>query len=91
MMQARHSLLISIALLLLSLVTLSNGTHIATFSDEECKNSLQDLDGPNGYPNGTCMRIDRKGRFGSFQVTDTDAGCSGKEKVLITEAYRTLC
>ncbi|KDB23929.1 hypothetical protein H109_04171 [Trichophyton interdigitale MR816] len=49
---------------------------IATFSDENCQNSLSSFDGPNGYPNGTCSRLERSGKYGSFQVVNLDNGCS---------------
>lgn len=52
---------------------------IATFSDENCQNSLSSFDGPNGYPNGTCSRLERSGKYGSFQVVNLDNGCSGRE------------
>jgi len=51
------------------------GTHIATFTDTKCKDSFRDIDGPNGYPNGTCSRLDSEGSFGSFQVVQQDPGC----------------
>jgi hypothetical protein len=53
------------------------GSNIATFSDTKCKDSLNNIPGPNGYPNGTCTPLDTKGAIGSFQVVDLDPGCSG--------------
>lgn len=54
---------------------------IATFSDENCQNSLSSFDGPNGYPNGTCSRLERSGKYGSLQVVNLDDGCSGRETI----------
>lgn len=53
---------------------------IATFSDVNCQDSLSSFDGPNGYPNGTCSRLERSGGYGSFQVVNLDDGCSGRER-----------
>jgi hypothetical protein len=50
---------------------------ISTFSDANCQASIESLDGPNGYPNGTCTDFRRSGTYGSFQVVGLDAGCSG--------------
>ncbi|KAF2681599.1 hypothetical protein K458DRAFT_309108 [Lentithecium fluviatile CBS 122367] len=51
-------------------------TNIATFTDAKCKESHENISGPNGYPNGTCTVLDVQGSFGSFQVVDEDPGCS---------------
>ncbi|QDS68575.1 hypothetical protein FKW77_000511 [Venturia effusa] len=51
-------------------------TDISTFSDSACKDSYRGFSGPNGYPNGTCSRLDRDGSFSSFQVVGLDTGCS---------------
>lgn len=59
----------------------SLSSNIATFFDGKCKNSDQNLNGPNGYPNGTCTLLDRKGPFESFQVVDLDPGCTGMDLV----------
>ncbi|KAE9981386.1 hypothetical protein EG327_006239 [Venturia inaequalis] len=48
---------------------------VSTFSDSACKNSYRAFSGPNGYPNGTCSRLDRSGNFSSFQVVGLDTGC----------------
>ncbi|EFQ99223.1 hypothetical protein MGYG_02237 [Nannizzia gypsea CBS 118893] len=53
-----------------------SASSIATFSDENCQDSLSSFDGPNGYPNGTCSRLDRSGKYGSFQAVNLDDGCS---------------
>jgi hypothetical protein len=52
-------------------------TQIALFSDENCEDSLRGLEGPNGYPNGTCTDLRRSGAYGSFRVVGLDAGCTG--------------
>ena len=63
---------------LCSLLHNSFASNIATFSDAKCEDSEDNINGPNGYPNGTCTRIDWKGSFKSFQVVDVDKGCGGK-------------
>lgn len=59
-------------------VPLVVATTIATFSDAKCKDSLRSLEGPNGYPNGTCTQLMEGGIFGSFQVVQEDPGCDGE-------------
>ncbi|OAG03089.1 uncharacterized protein CC84DRAFT_1219996 [Paraphaeosphaeria sporulosa] len=58
------------------LVHTSFASNIATFEDAKCKDSKENINGPNGYPNGTCTRIDKKGAYKSFQVVGLDEGCS---------------
>ncbi|USP75180.1 hypothetical protein yc1106_02454 [Curvularia clavata] len=58
-------------------------SQIALFTDEHCQDSLRGLEGPNGYPNGTCTDLRRNGPYGSFQVVGLDPGCTGK-RVLVT-------
>jgi len=53
-----------------------SGSTIATFTDDQCKNSFQSIQAENGYPNGTCLRLADNGKFGSFQVVGLDPGCS---------------
>ncbi|KAI2483222.1 hypothetical protein Ptr902_05539 [Pyrenophora tritici-repentis] len=53
-----------------------SGSTIATFTDDQCKNSFQSIQAENGYPNGTCLRLADNGKFGSFQVVGLDSGCS---------------
>ena len=53
-------------------------SQVALFADEHCKESLRGLEGPNGYPNGTCTDLRRTGRYGSFQVVGLDPGCTGE-------------
>jgi hypothetical protein len=50
---------------------------ISTFSDDKCKDSFEVFNGPNGYPNGTCVALKSHGAFGSFQVTQLDLDCGG--------------
>ncbi|KAF2446353.1 hypothetical protein P171DRAFT_430516 [Karstenula rhodostoma CBS 690.94] len=58
----------------------SQGSSLATFSDEKCLNSLEGIDGPNGYPNGTCTPLDIKGpAWKSFQIVGLDHGCTREE------------
>jgi hypothetical protein len=52
-------------------------SQIALFSDTNCEHSLRGLEGPNGYPNGTCTDLRRNGPYGSFQVVGLDPGCAG--------------
>ncbi|KAH7086900.1 hypothetical protein FB567DRAFT_54884 [Paraphoma chrysanthemicola] len=51
-------------------------TQIALFSDSNCQNSLRGVEGPNGYPNGTCTDFRRTGSYGSFHVVGMDPGCT---------------
>ncbi|KAG9186204.1 hypothetical protein G6011_02760 [Alternaria panax] len=51
-------------------------SQIALFSDDNCQESLRGLEGPNGYPNGTCTDLRRNGAYGSFQVVGLDPGCT---------------
>ncbi|EFQ87841.1 hypothetical protein PTT_16493 [Pyrenophora teres f. teres 0-1] len=51
-------------------------SQIALFTDGNCQNSLRGLEGPNGYPNGTCTDLRRSGPYGSFQVVGLDPGCT---------------
>lgn len=52
-------------------------SQIALFSDTNCEQSLRGLEGPNGYPDGTCTDFRRNGAYGSFQVVGLDPGCVG--------------
>ncbi|KAN0085126.1 hypothetical protein V8E54_001593 [Elaphomyces granulatus] len=58
------------------LCDISGATQIATFTDNQCKNSFRSLNGPNGYPNGTCTNLRFNGPVGSFQVVQEDTGCA---------------
>ena len=52
-------------------------THIKTFADADCQVSLDDWDGPNGYPEGRCSSTLRQGHFNGFKVVQPDPGCAG--------------
>lgn len=65
-------------LLLAAVVSLAQATTIiSTFSDASCQDSLRSLDGPNGYPNGTCTPLATSGTYDSFQLVGIDPGCEG--------------
>jgi hypothetical protein len=51
---------------------------ISTFTDAACSASLRSLNGPNGFPNGTCTDLRRSGPYGSFQIVALDPGCTGE-------------
>lgn len=62
----------------------SLGSSLATFSDEKCQASLEGIDGPNGYFNGTCTPLDYKGSgWKSFQFVSLDRGCTGKSRPFV--------
>lgn len=67
-----------LAITLYLLVHTSFASNIATFEDAKCKDSKENINGPNGYPNGTCTPLDKKGSYKSFQVVGLDEGCSGR-------------
>lgn len=72
--------LLSLFLALICFVSLlpsARATIIATFTDDKCQDSYKSINGPNGYPNGTCTQLRASGPFGSFQVVEEDQGCSG--------------
>lgn len=69
-------LALSIALLALSSCVRA-ASQIALFTDSNCRDSYKGLEGPNGYPNGTCTDIRRSGEYGSLQVVGLDPGCAG--------------
>jgi hypothetical protein len=69
--------LLSYSLFILS-CNIAAATQIATFTDDACQNSFRSLNGPNGYPNGTCTNLRFNGPIGSFQVVQEDIGCAGK-------------
>jgi hypothetical protein len=56
-------------------------SQIALFSDSNCQDSLRGLEGPNGYPNGTCTDLRRNGPYGSLQVVGLDPGCTGARQL----------
>jgi len=57
--------------------TVQAASQIALFTDENCQDSYKGLEGPNGYPNGSCTDIRRSGTWGSMQVVGLDPGCAG--------------
>lgn len=65
-----------VALLALS-TCVRAASQIALFTDQNCQHSYKGLEGPNGYPNGSCTDIRRSGEYGSLQVVGLDAGCAG--------------
>lgn len=71
-----------IILYILSFSTVCLTSSLATFKDEKCQASLEGINGPNGYPNGTCTPLDFKGHnWKSFQIVGLDSGCAGKLRV----------
>lgn len=64
-------------------------SQIALFSDGNCQNSLRGLEGPNGYPNGTCTDMRRSGEYGSFQVVGLDPGCT--VTIYVEDTTTTMC
>ncbi|KAF2106561.1 hypothetical protein BDV96DRAFT_607255 [Lophiotrema nucula] len=59
--------------LFISVVTASSD--FSTFSDKKCSTSIDNISGPNGYPNGTCTAFNLKNNT-SFQLVDLDPGCA---------------
>ncbi|KAK3051478.1 hypothetical protein LTR09_007501 [Extremus antarcticus] len=51
-------------------------SHVETFSDGSCQDTLHDWNGPNGYPNGECTRLTRQGNYTSFKISTLDPGCA---------------
>ena len=66
-----------LALLAVLTALVSATSHVALFTDAHCQDSYKALDGPNGYPNGTCTDMRRSGEYGSLQVVGLDPGCAG--------------
>ncbi|KAF2269552.1 hypothetical protein CC78DRAFT_540079 [Lojkania enalia] len=58
-----------------SLMSFVFSSDISTFTDSTCANSLDNLNGPNGYPNGTCTPLNIRNNQ-SFQITGLDSGCA---------------
>ncbi|KAF2996908.1 hypothetical protein E8E13_005803 [Curvularia kusanoi] len=69
--------------------TVSAASQIALFTDANCQDSYKGLDGPNGYPNGTCTDIRRSGSYGSLQVVGLDAGCA--VTIYVDDPDTTVC
>lgn len=62
--------------LVLLLVTAVEGTDVSTFEDGTCSTNLNNFNGPNGYPDGSCTPLNiLPGQ--SFSVVGLDPGCSG--------------
>ncbi|KAJ4406569.1 hypothetical protein N0V91_004511 [Didymella pomorum] len=64
-------------------------SQIALFTDNNCQDSYKGLDGPNGYPNGTCTDMRRSGEYGSLQVVGLDPGCA--VTIYIDDPSTTVC
>ena len=58
-------------------------SQIALFTDSNCQDSYKGLEGPNGYPNGSCTDIRRSGEYGSLQVVGLDPGCAGRSPTFL--------
>ena len=70
--------MLSISSALLALTSCVHGaSQIALFTDAHCQASYKGLEGPNGYPNGSCTDLRRSGEYGSLQVVGLDPGCAG--------------
>lgn len=69
--------------------TCYGSSQIALFTDTNCKNSLRGVEGPNGYPNGTCTDLRRSGEYGSFQVVHLDPGCG--VTIYVDDPTTTIC
>jgi hypothetical protein len=67
-----------LAVLLTLTTCVRAASQISLFTDAECRDSYKGLEGPNGYPNGSCTDIRRSGEYGSLQVVGLDPGCAGK-------------
>ncbi|KAK3686669.1 hypothetical protein LTR37_019600 [Vermiconidia calcicola] len=74
-MQVLRSAAQCLALLPLA-IRFAHGTQVQTFSDSECEVSLNDWEGPNGYPGGLCTSLLRQGNYSSFMITALDPGCA---------------
>lgn len=58
--------------------TVSAVSQIALFTDSNCQDSFKGIEGPNGYPNGSCTDLRTGGVYGSLQVVGLDEGCAGE-------------
>jgi hypothetical protein len=74
-------MLVRTALVPTALLALAAGaaaaSQIALFTDAHCQDSYKGLEGPNGYPNGSCTDLRLSGAYGSLQVVGLDPGCAG--------------
>ncbi|KAF3039880.1 hypothetical protein E8E12_002995 [Didymella heteroderae] len=64
-------------------------SQIALFTDSNCQDSYKGLEGPNGYPNGSCTDIRRSGEYGSLQVVGLDPGCA--VTIYVDDTNTTIC
>ncbi|KAH6629716.1 hypothetical protein C7974DRAFT_472440 [Boeremia exigua] len=64
-------------------------SQIALFTDTNCQDSFKGLEGPNGYPNGSCTDFRRSGTYGSLQVVGLDAGCG--VTIYMADPDTTIC
>lgn len=80
----------SLLFVALTLASYAQGaSQIALFTDENCQASYKGLEGPNGYPNGSCTDIRRSGTFGSLQVVSLDPGCA--VTIYVNDPSTTIC
>jgi hypothetical protein len=63
--------------LFLGFFNIATSSDLATFNDRKCAASLDSINGPNGYPNGTCTALNVK-TSQSFQIVGLDPGCAGE-------------
>ncbi|OSS52296.1 hypothetical protein B5807_02557 [Epicoccum nigrum] len=78
-----------LALLAALTTTISATSHVALFTDARCQDTYKALDGPNGYPNGTCTDMRRSGEYGSLQVVGLDPGCA--VTIYMDDPETTVC
>ncbi|KAF2629168.1 hypothetical protein BU25DRAFT_409630 [Macroventuria anomochaeta] len=64
-------------------------SQIALFTDSNCLDSYKGLEGPNGYPNGSCTDFRRSGTYGSLQVVGLDSGCA--VTIYVNDPETTIC
>lgn len=58
----------------------TTATSLSTFSDAECKKSLQELEAQDGFPDGVCTNFRQQATrqpYQSFMFNRVDFGCSG--------------
>jgi len=72
-----RTILFQLALLALT-TCVHAASQISLFTDSNCQDVYKGLEGPNGYPNGSCTDIRRSGEYGSLQVVGLDPGCAGR-------------
>lgn len=58
-------------------IQITVATTIATFTDDQCRDLLKQLQGQNGYPDGVCTSLGGAGQYKSFKVIQEDPGCAG--------------